>query len=320
MSNRKWYEVLEVSPNASEKEVSDKRLLHLQAWHPDKFSNPELKKRADEKTKEINAAWDEYLRSRKSQSNSSYKETTNTSSSQKEYNGSSQKSNKQESKTDWTQPKEPPRAEPPPTPQIKKDYSTVIAFSVIGLLVFFGIVFIMVVTFVDEYLKKQQADAAMAKKLEEKRLNPEYRVFDLEDGYSINYTEHSNGDKPFYKFTFYYIYFSDDGYATARFSICNKTDENIKIDKIDAYYTYSPKAGTVYFPINETWNIKPEACITRVVTSEETIKFNSINPTGVFLIKSPSLTAPVGRIDIDDLYQKNSVFYKVKTLREINGL
>jgi hypothetical protein len=53
-----FYEVLDVANTASEAEIKEQYRLLIQAWHPDKFSNPTQKDRALEKAKEINQAYD----------------------------------------------------------------------------------------------------------------------------------------------------------------------------------------------------------------------------------------------------------------------
>ncbi len=53
-----YYAILEVPPNASQEEIREQYLLLIQAWHPDKFSNPAQKAKAEEKCKQINAAYE----------------------------------------------------------------------------------------------------------------------------------------------------------------------------------------------------------------------------------------------------------------------
>ena len=55
---KSYYQVLEVEPSASEEKIKEQYLFLVQAWHPDKFSKAEQKTRAEEKIKEINAAYD----------------------------------------------------------------------------------------------------------------------------------------------------------------------------------------------------------------------------------------------------------------------
>jgi len=53
-----WYEILELSPNASAEEIKKQYRFLCQVWHPDKFSNALHKARAEERMKKINAAYD----------------------------------------------------------------------------------------------------------------------------------------------------------------------------------------------------------------------------------------------------------------------
>jgi DnaJ-domain-containing protein 1 len=56
-------EILELEPGASEEEVNQAYRDLANVWHPDRFANnPRLQKKAEEKLKEINAAY-EYIRS-----------------------------------------------------------------------------------------------------------------------------------------------------------------------------------------------------------------------------------------------------------------
>jgi curved DNA-binding protein CbpA len=52
-----FYEILELSPGATEAEIKEQYRFLIQAWHPDKFSNPVQKDKALEKAKEINQAY-----------------------------------------------------------------------------------------------------------------------------------------------------------------------------------------------------------------------------------------------------------------------
>jgi curved DNA-binding protein CbpA len=52
------YQVLEVEPDASDEKIKEQYLFLAQAWHPDKFSKAEQKALAEEKIKQINAAYD----------------------------------------------------------------------------------------------------------------------------------------------------------------------------------------------------------------------------------------------------------------------
>src|SRR5687767_7209235 len=53
-----YYAILEVSPDATQAKIKEQQRLMLHAWHPDKFPNAELKEKAEEKTKQINEAYD----------------------------------------------------------------------------------------------------------------------------------------------------------------------------------------------------------------------------------------------------------------------
>ena len=52
-----YYGILELSPNATPDEIKAQYRLMLNAWHPDKHSNPEHKAKAEERTKEIIEAY-----------------------------------------------------------------------------------------------------------------------------------------------------------------------------------------------------------------------------------------------------------------------
>jgi curved DNA-binding protein CbpA len=52
-----YYAILEVSPTAPQETIKEQYHFLIQAWHPDKFSNPTQKAKAEEKSKEINAAY-----------------------------------------------------------------------------------------------------------------------------------------------------------------------------------------------------------------------------------------------------------------------
>jgi hypothetical protein len=54
---KNYYQILEVEPDASEEMIKEQYLFLVQAWHPDKFSKADQKARAEEKIKEINAAY-----------------------------------------------------------------------------------------------------------------------------------------------------------------------------------------------------------------------------------------------------------------------
>jgi curved DNA-binding protein CbpA len=52
------YQILEVEPDAPQDKIREQYLFLIQAWHPDKFPNPAQKTKAEEKTKDINAAYE----------------------------------------------------------------------------------------------------------------------------------------------------------------------------------------------------------------------------------------------------------------------
>ena len=58
-SNRnKSLAVLELSADATEEEIKNAWRIHIKAWHPDKFAtDKDMQKYAEEKTKDINAAY-----------------------------------------------------------------------------------------------------------------------------------------------------------------------------------------------------------------------------------------------------------------------
>jgi preprotein translocase subunit Sec63 len=56
-------EILGLKPGASQEEVNQAYRDLVNVWHPDRFEdNPRLRKKAEEKVKEINAAY-EYIKS-----------------------------------------------------------------------------------------------------------------------------------------------------------------------------------------------------------------------------------------------------------------
>jgi curved DNA-binding protein CbpA len=55
---KNYYQILEVNPDAPQDEIREQYLFLIQAWHPDKFPNPAQKTKAEEKTKDINAAYE----------------------------------------------------------------------------------------------------------------------------------------------------------------------------------------------------------------------------------------------------------------------
>ena len=52
-----YYQILAVEPDASDEKIKEQYLFLVQAWHPDKFPKAEQKARAEEMTKQINAAY-----------------------------------------------------------------------------------------------------------------------------------------------------------------------------------------------------------------------------------------------------------------------
>jgi CheY-like chemotaxis protein len=55
---KNYYAILEVSPTATQEEIKEQYFLLIQAWHPDKFRSSKQKAKAEEKSKEINVAYD----------------------------------------------------------------------------------------------------------------------------------------------------------------------------------------------------------------------------------------------------------------------
>jgi hypothetical protein len=53
-----FYELLDLEPGATQDQIREQYLFLIQAWHPDKFPNAAQKAKAEEKTKEINAAYE----------------------------------------------------------------------------------------------------------------------------------------------------------------------------------------------------------------------------------------------------------------------
>lgn len=54
---KNFYEVLEVNPSDSQEKIREQYRFLVQTWHPDKYPNENDKKRANERTKEINEAY-----------------------------------------------------------------------------------------------------------------------------------------------------------------------------------------------------------------------------------------------------------------------
>jgi len=66
-TNPTWYEILEVSPLATIDEIKSSYKRKILMYHPDKVSSlgPELNEIAQQKSKEINSAYDEAIRLKK---------------------------------------------------------------------------------------------------------------------------------------------------------------------------------------------------------------------------------------------------------------
>ena len=74
------YQVLGVSPSATDDEIKDAYRALVKKYHPDKFADSDLAELANEKMKEINSAYDEIqkIRSGASQSRSGYGSSGNS--------------------------------------------------------------------------------------------------------------------------------------------------------------------------------------------------------------------------------------------------
>ena len=58
MTKKNYYQILEVEPDASQEKIKEQYLFLMQAWHPDKFSNPAQKAKAEEITVRMNTAYE----------------------------------------------------------------------------------------------------------------------------------------------------------------------------------------------------------------------------------------------------------------------
>ncbi|MBP3495580.1 MAG: DnaJ domain-containing protein [Clostridia bacterium] len=73
------YEVLGISPDATNEEVKNAYRALAKKYHPDNYADNPLAEMAEEKMKEINSAYDEILRMRAEQKNNQNGSNTNTS-------------------------------------------------------------------------------------------------------------------------------------------------------------------------------------------------------------------------------------------------
>jgi len=65
-TGRAWYEILNVSPSAPMPEITNAYRAQINRYHPDKVAHlgPEIRRVAEEMTTQINAAYEEAMRSR----------------------------------------------------------------------------------------------------------------------------------------------------------------------------------------------------------------------------------------------------------------
>ena len=117
---KNYYEILGVEPDASGEKIKEQYLFLVQAWHPDKFTKADQKARAEEITKEINAAYD----------------VLHNPSRRAEYDRSLQPAKKTEPKQPVRRQAPPPSPRPAPVPPIMK--KTVRSKGLVGSLGVFG--------------------------------------------------------------------------------------------------------------------------------------------------------------------------------------
>jgi curved DNA-binding protein CbpA len=104
---KNYYQLLEVEPEASPEKIKEQYIFLVQAWHPDKFSKADQKAKAEEKIKQINAAY----------------EVLGNPARRTEYDQKLQASKKTEAKQASPQQASPPQAPPRPvsrSPLMKK--------------------------------------------------------------------------------------------------------------------------------------------------------------------------------------------------------
>jgi len=117
-----YYEILEVEPGASGERIREQYLFLVQAWHPDKFTRADQKARAEEMTKEINAAYD----------------VLHNPARRAEYNRKLQSAKKTEPKQPAPRQAPPPPAPPRPAPVPPIMKKTVRSRGLVGSLGVFG--------------------------------------------------------------------------------------------------------------------------------------------------------------------------------------
>lgn len=74
------YEVLGVKPNASQEEIKAAYKKLIKEYHPDKYTNNPLQGLAEEKVREINAAYDALKGNKKTNNNTSYTNSSDANS------------------------------------------------------------------------------------------------------------------------------------------------------------------------------------------------------------------------------------------------